>query len=107
MIELLNRWVRASNKGYNIASCALQLAIKWNTDDGTLVTNSVEDMFVFLDLVDQFSKWFGIHLNANTCKINAFIHDLQAIPRKRDRYAALRARHAHVNLAGCLIGSLT
>ena len=77
MIEPLIRWLRTSNKGYGIAYCGLQLASKWYADDGTLVTSSVEDMIVFLDQVDQFSKWSGIHLNANKCKIIAFIHDLQ------------------------------
>jgi hypothetical protein len=56
MIKPLIRWLRASNKGCDIASCGLQLANKWNADDGTLVTNSVEDMIVLFDLVDQFSK---------------------------------------------------
>jgi hypothetical protein len=64
-------------------------------------------MIIILDLVDQFSKWSGIHLNAKKCKITAFIHDLQAIPRKRDIDDALRARLAHVNLAGRPIGALT
>ena len=52
MTEPLIRWLYASNKGYDIASCGLQLASKWYADDRTLVTNSVEDMIVFLDLVD-------------------------------------------------------
>jgi hypothetical protein len=65
MIEPLIRWLHASKKGYDIASCGLQLANKWYADDGTLVTNSVEDTIVLLYLVDQFSKWSGIHLNAN------------------------------------------
>jgi hypothetical protein len=38
-------------KGYNIAYCGLQVASKWYADDGTLVTNSVEDMMVLLDIV--------------------------------------------------------
>jgi hypothetical protein len=107
MIEPLIRWIRASNKGYDIASCGLQLANKWYADDGTLVTNSVEDTISLLDLVGQISKWSGIHLNAKKCKITAFIHELQAIPHKHDRDDALRARLAHVNLAGRPIGSLT
>jgi hypothetical protein len=41
------------------------------------------------------------------CKITAFFHNLQAIPRKRDSDDTLRARLAHVNLAGRPIGSLT
>jgi hypothetical protein len=107
MIEPLILWLRASNKGYDIASCGLQLAIKWYADDGTLVTNSEEDVIFLLDLVEQFSKWSGIHLNANKCKITTFFHELQAIPRKRDRDDAIRARLAHVNLAGRPIGFLT
>jgi len=67
----------------------------------------MEDMIVFLDLVDQFSKWSGIHLNANKCNINTCIHALQAIPRKRYSDDALRARLVNVNLAGCPIGCLT
>ena len=64
-------------------------------------------MFVLLDLVDQIRKWFGIHLNVSKCKLTACIHDLQAIPRKRDRDDALRARLAHINIAGRPIGYLT
>jgi hypothetical protein len=64
-------------------------------------------MIVLLDLVDRFGKWSGIHLNANKCKITAFVHDLQAIPHKWDRDDALRARLAHVNLVVRPIGSLT
>ena len=64
-------------------------------------------MIVLLDLVDQLSKWPIIHLNIDKCKVTSFIHDLQAIPRKRDRYDALRARLAHVKMAGRPIGSLT
>jgi len=85
MIEPLVRWLNASQKGYDITSCGLHLANKWYTDDGTLVANTMEDMVVLLDLVDQLSIWFGIHLNANKCKITAFINDLQAVTRKRDR----------------------
>jgi hypothetical protein len=56
MIEPLNRRLRASNKGYGIAFCGLQLASKFYADDGTLVTNSMVDMIDFLDPVDQFSE---------------------------------------------------
>jgi hypothetical protein len=107
IIETLIRWLRASNKGYATASCDLQLASKWYADDGALVTNSVEDMIVLLDMFNQFSTWPGIHLNVNKFKIIAFIHELQAIPRKRDRDDALRGRLVHVNMAGSPIGSLT
>jgi hypothetical protein len=61
MIEPHIRWFRALNNGYNIASCGLYLASKWYADDGNLVTNSVEDMRVLLDLVDQFSKYVARH----------------------------------------------
>jgi hypothetical protein len=44
MVEPLIRWLKASGKGYDIASCGLNLASKWYADDGTLITNSVEDM---------------------------------------------------------------
>ncbi len=82
MIEPLIRWLTASGKGYNIASCGLNLASKWYADDGTLLTNSVEDMISLLDIIQQFSKWSDIHLNAAKCKITAYIHELQAIPQK-------------------------
>ena len=60
-------------------------------DDGTLVTNSLEDTIVLLDLVDQFSKWSGIYLNISKCKISVVIHELHAIHRKRKRDDAMRA----------------
>ena len=63
-------------------------------------------MTVLLNLVEQFSPWSGIHLNVKRCKITAYILDLHAILRKRDRDDALQARLAHVNLAGRPIGSL-
>ena len=64
-------------------------------------------MITLLELVDQFSKWSGIHLYVNKCNIIAFIHDLKAILRKRNRDDALQAKLVHVNLAGCPVGSLT
>jgi hypothetical protein len=67
----------------------------------------VEDTIVLLDIVDQISEWSIIQFNVIKCNITAFIHDLQAIPRKRDGDDALRVRLAHVNLAGRPIGSLT
>ncbi len=51
MIEPLIRWLTASGKGYNLASCGLKLASKWYTDDGTLLTNSVEDMISLLGII--------------------------------------------------------
>ena len=81
MIEPMIKWLRASYNGYNISSCGLQLASKLYADDGTLVTNTVDDMIFLLNLVDQFNKWFGILLNVNKCKITAFIQEIQSMPR--------------------------
>jgi hypothetical protein len=47
----LIRWLKASRKGYDIVSCGLQLANKWHADDGTLGTNSVEDMITLLGIL--------------------------------------------------------
>ena len=55
MVEPLIRWLKASGKGYDIASCGLTLTSKWYADDGTLITNSVEDMIALLDIIQQFS----------------------------------------------------
>ena len=75
-IEPMIRRLRASQKGYNIASCGFQLASKWYADDGTLVAVTVDVMIVLLDLVDQFSKWSGIKLNINKFKMTAIIQEL-------------------------------
>jgi hypothetical protein len=83
-------------KGYDIASCDLKLASKCYADDGTLITNSVADMISLMDIIQQFSKWSGIHLNTAKCKITAYIHDMQSIPKKRDRDATLLSSLAHV-----------
>ena len=64
MIEPSIRWLNAADKGYDIAYCGLKLASIWYADDGTLVTNSVEDMVSPLDIVQQLSAWSGILLNA-------------------------------------------
>jgi hypothetical protein len=64
MVEPLIRWLTATGKSYDISSCDLKLASKWYADDGTLITNSVEDMISLLDIIHQFSAWSGIHLNA-------------------------------------------
>ncbi len=77
MIEPLIRWLNAADKGYQITSCGLTLASKWYADDGALVTNSVDDMFSLLAIVQQFSDWSGIHLNVGKCKITTYIHELQ------------------------------
>jgi hypothetical protein len=50
MVEPLIRWLKASDKGYDIASCGLNLASKRYANNGTLITNSVEDMTSLLDL---------------------------------------------------------
>ena len=68
MIEPLTRWLNASHKGYDMTSCGLQLASKWYADDGTLVTNTIDDMVALLDIVEQFSDWSGIRLNVGKCK---------------------------------------
>ena len=107
MVEPLICWLKASGKGYDIVSCGLNLASKWYADDGTLITNSVEDMISLLDIIQQFSAWSGIHLNTAKCKITAYIHELESIPNKRERDEALLARLAHVQLDGRPIGSLT
>jgi hypothetical protein len=107
MVEPLIRWLTASGKGYDIASCGLKLASKWYADDDSLITNSVEDMISLLDIIQQYSTWSCIHVNAAKCKIKAYIHDLQAIPHKQERDDALRSRLAHVKLAGRPIGALT
>jgi hypothetical protein len=64
-------------------------------------------MTALLDIIQQFSAWFGIHLNTAKCKITAYIHKLQSIPKKRDRDTTLLSRLAHVQLAGRPIGALT
>ncbi len=107
MVEPLIRWLKASGRGYDIASCDLNLASKWYADDGTLITDCVEDITSLLDIIQQYSAWSGIHLNTNKCKITAYIHELQSIHKKRDRDTALLSRSAHVQLAGRPIGALT
>ena len=64
-------------------------------------------MISLLAIVQQFSDWSGIHLNVEKCKVTAYIHELQSISRKGARDDALRARLAHITLAGRPIGSLT
>jgi hypothetical protein len=106
MIEPLIRWLNAADKGYRISSCGLKLASKWYADDGTLVTNSVDDMISLLAIVQKFSEWSGIHLNVGKCKATVYIHELQSISRKGARDEALRSRLAHITLSGRPIGSL-
>ena len=107
VVEPLIHWLSAADRGYNIISSGRKLASKWYADDGTLFTNSLEDMISLLGIVQRFSSWSGIHLNVNKCKITAYIHVLQTIPRKKDRNDALGARLARVTLSGHTIGSLT
>ena len=84
VIEPLIRWLTASQKGYAITSCGLRLASKWYADDGTLVTNSIDDMITLLNIVEQFSNWFGIRLDVGKCKITAYLQDLQSTRKKMD-----------------------
>ena len=84
MVEPLIRWLTALGKGYDIASCGLKPASKWYDDDGTLLTNTVEDMISMLDIIQPFNTWSGIHLNAAKCKITAYIHELLSISKKRE-----------------------
>jgi hypothetical protein len=51
MVEPIIIWLTASGKGYDIASCGIKLASKWYADDGTPLTNSVEDMISLLDII--------------------------------------------------------
>ena len=62
MVKPLFCWLTASGKGYEIPSCDLKLASKWYADDGTLVTNSVEDMISLLggDFVRQNPAFFRL-----------------------------------------------
>jgi hypothetical protein len=73
MIEPLIRWLNASQNGYEITSCGLRLTSKWYAYDGTLVINTIEDMVILLDIVEQFRDWPGIRLNVGKCKITAYI----------------------------------
>jgi len=82
MIKPLIRWLNASQKEYGITSCGLCLAGKWYGDDGTPVTNTIEDIVALLDIVEQFSVWSGIRLNVVKCKITAYMQKLQPLPQK-------------------------
>ena len=52
MIKPIIRWLKASQKGYDITSYGLQLASKWYADDGTVVTNTIDDTIVLLYIVE-------------------------------------------------------
>ena len=80
MVEPLIRWLTASGKVYDIATCGLKLTSKWYANDGTLITNFVDDMISLMDIVQQFSTWSGIHLIAVKCNFTVYIHELQSIP---------------------------
>jgi len=107
MIELLIRWLTASQKGYNLTSCGLRLASKWYADDGKLITNTIADMSTLLNIVEQFSTWSGIRLNVGKCKITSYLQSLQSIRKKSDRDDARKARLAHVSIGGHRIGVLS
>ena len=79
MVEPLIIWLTALGKGYDITSCGFKLASKLYADGGTLLTPSVEDMISVLDIIQQFSRWSGIDLNAAEFNITAYTHELQAI----------------------------
>jgi len=82
MVESLIRWLPASDRGYDITSRGLKLASKWYVNDGTLVTNSVENMISLVEIVQKFSNWSGIQPNIDKCKINDKNHALQTTPVK-------------------------
>ena len=71
VIEAIICWLTVADMGYEIVSCGLKLTNKSHIGDGTLVTNSVEDMISLLGIVRQFSSWSGIRLNVAKCKITA------------------------------------
>ena len=73
-----------------MTSCGLRLASKWYTDDGKMVTNTIEDMVTLLDIVEQFSDWSGIRLNVGKCKVTAYMQKIQSFRKKADRDDALR-----------------
>jgi hypothetical protein len=82
----------------------LPTRLTWYADDGTLITNNIEDMTVLLDIVDKFSNWSGIRLNVGKYKIPAYIQSLQPIHKKTRRDDALWACLAHVSIGGQRIG---
>ena len=51
MVVPLIRWLTTADKAYDIASSGIKLANRWYDDDGTPVTNSVDDMIFLLDIV--------------------------------------------------------
>ncbi len=107
MVDPLIIWFTASGKGYDITSCGLKPASKLYADDGTLLTNSVEDTISLLDIIQQFSTWSSIHLMPPNARSQLASTNNKLSPPKRDRDEALRSRLAHVKLAGRPIGALT
>jgi len=96
MIEPLIRWLNAAGKGYQLTSCGLKLTSKWYADDGTLVTNLVDDMISLLAIIQEFSEWSGIHFNVGKCKVTAYIYELQSIPpQKGPGRSSSRTPRAH------------
>ena len=83
-----------------MTSYGLRLASKWYADDGTLVTNTFEEMVALLDIVEQFSEWSGIRLNVGKCKIAVYIQSLQFFRKKTDRDDVIKAKLAHITLGG-------
>jgi len=90
-----------------MASCGLRLASQWYANDGTLVTNTIEEMDALLYIVEQVSVWSGIRLNVGKCRVTAYLQSLQALRQKTDRDDALKARLAHISPGGQRIGALT
>jgi hypothetical protein len=90
-----------------MTSCGLQLASKWYANDGTLVTNTIEDMVALLEIVEEFSNWSGIRPNVGKCRITTYMQNLQSFRKKANRDDTLRARLAHITLGGQRTGVLT
>jgi hypothetical protein len=64
--------------------------------------------FLFLlDIVHQFSSWYGIHLIVNKHKATAYIRALESIFPKRERDDALRTRLFNITTEDRLVSSLS
>ena len=107
MVKLLIRWLKVSGKGYDIASCGLKLARKWYADDGTLITNSIEDMISLLDIIQQLVHGLAFTSMPPNMRLLLTSTHYNLSPPKRDLDVALRSRLAHGTLAGRPIGALT
>jgi len=64
-------------------------------------------MVTLLDIVEKYSDWSGIHLNAGKYKSTVYIIGLLSIRENLDRNDALRARLAHITLGGQRMGNLS